>query len=90
MLTDGFVSNRVYDVLACGSCCVTEKMPGLPDGFAPLLHLYNDEDEMLAKMKGALRDTSDFEERRKFAEHVRASHSFDQRAGAMDAIIAQL
>lgn len=91
MRRDGFVSNRVYDVLACGTPLVTERMAGLPDGFAEELLLYGDEAEFLARLE-ELPDRADqmTGRLRAFAAHVRAEHSFDVRARDIFAVIAKL
>lgn len=91
MRRDGFVSNRVYDVLACGTPLVTERMAGLPEGFAEALLLYEDEAEFLARLSELPNIAGVMTGRlRAFASHVRAEHSFDVRARAIFAVIAKL
>lgn len=91
MRADGFVSNRVYDVLACGTPLLTERMSGLPEGFAEMLLLYGDEDEFLARMDELQAAAAPMTRRlRAFADHVRAEHSFDARAREIFDVIAKL
>lgn len=91
MRRDGFVSNRVYDVLACGTPLVTERMSGLPDGFADALLLYGDDEEFLARV-GEIPHVADrmTARLRAFAAHVRAEHSFDARARDIHAVLMKL
>jgi len=91
MRRDGFVSNRVYDVLACGTPLVTERMSGLPEGFPEALFLYGDETEFLARLAELPTVAAPMTGRlRAFAAHVRAEHSFDARARDIFAVIAKL
>lgn len=90
MRRDGFVSNRVYDVLACGTPLVTERMSGLPEGLAEHLHLYGDEAECLAQLRDLAERAPDPGPLRALADRVRNDHSFDARARDILAVISQL
>lgn len=77
MLSEGFVSNRVYDVLACGRPLLSEEMAGIPEDLKEHLYLYNDNTfvEVLEQaLEGCALDRSGV------AEHVRKVHSFECRA----------
>ncbi|WP_095587268.1 glycosyltransferase family protein [Actibacterium ureilyticum] len=77
MLKDGFVSNRVYDVLACGRPLLTEDMPGIPEDIRPHLYLYRDGD-FADVLKRAIGECD--RDRSQVAAHVLRTHTFDQRA----------
>jgi hypothetical protein len=84
MRDEGFISNRIYDVLASGGFVISDEVPGLaaefdgavptwatPDGLAPLIDHY----------------LADPEERREHSNRGRAAvlarHTFDHRVATM-------
>jgi hypothetical protein len=80
MASGGFVSNRVFDVLASGGVVVTDPVAGLDDVLdVPTLRVARSRDEL-----GALLDPASpwpsADERAEVAAHVAAEHSFDARA----------
>lgn len=91
MRREGFVSNRVYDGLACATLVLTEEMPGIPEDLRPHLSLYESFDEAGAKAAVMLthRD-ADRDTRLATAEHVRRNHSFDSRITMIAAVITDL
>jgi hypothetical protein len=81
MLKNGFVSNRVYDVLACGAAILTEDMPGIPDDLRPHMLLYRTAADVGPAIARALDQAqSGSEDRLRVARHVRQSHGFAARA----------
>lgn len=77
----GFVSNRIFDVLASGVPVISDQISGLPDEFSKWVGIYAKEDHFVdlverACEEGPVRRA----ERVDFARHIREIHSFDQRA----------
>jgi hypothetical protein len=86
MRDEGFVSNRVYDALACGAFVLSDAVLGIDDEFDGGLATYQDPDELEGLVEAYLADPV---ERRRRAERGRAAvlarHTFAHR---VDAIIA--
>jgi spore maturation protein CgeB len=84
MRDKGFVSNRIFDVLACGVPLVTDRVAGLPAEFEPFVTYFDrtrSVREAVDEAVSAMRPTGD--DRVKFASLVRQNHSFDERARAI-------
>lgn len=77
MRQNGFLSNRAYDVLACGRPLMNEDMPDLPEDLAPHIHVYT-----ASSFAGQLEDAlgAAHSDRRDIAAYVQAHHSFGRRA----------
>ncbi len=91
MRRDGFVSNRVYDVLACATPLVTEDMDGLPQEAASRLFLYRSVDDVADTIRDALASEAGREaERVALARQILELHTFDQRAEAIVEIIENI
>lgn len=90
MLKDGFISNRAFDVLACGAELVTDQLPDLG---IPLhsVHLARNADEVGLAIAEALRG---YEERRTHrldvAEYIRKHHGFANRVRTILDVIASV
>ena len=88
MRDKGFVSNRIFDVLACGVPLISDSVVGVPSELDANL-IYFDEtlsiaDSILrARSEGVLEKT----ERFKTALVVHKLHSFDARVGEMLTIL---
>ncbi len=81
MRQQGFVSNRIFDVLASGGVVISDPVDGLEDLFGDLVPTYRSADELKLLVSQLISDT----ERRaeiasKGTELVAAQHTFDQRA----------
>lgn len=77
----GILSNRVFDVLACGAPVVSDEVADLPAGFAEFVIAFGPDrpiDRAIAQ--GLNEDAGRRAARRGFAEIVRRDHSFDRRA----------
>ncbi|WP_132464235.1 glycosyltransferase family protein [Rhodovulum marinum] len=87
MLAHGFVSNRLYDVLACGRPVLNEDMPGIPEDLRDAVFRYTP-DTFARRLEQAL----DFcrQERNALSEHVRHNHSFDNRAREIARVIGKI
>lgn len=77
----GFVSNRIFDALACGSRVISDRVEGLEKLFGDSVRCYESPDD-LARLCGPERDSlfPDSEARLQMADVVRTEHSFDVRA----------
>lgn len=84
----GFISNRIFDVVACGAPLLSDPIVGLPNDMATQVSTY-DEDADFADMVTALREEgpSRRAERRDFALAMRDTHSFDQRVEDLLAVL---
>lgn len=81
MRESGFVSNRVFDVLATGGRLVSDRVDGMTDLFGSSVLTWEDPHELLDFFSGDVRELFPPEaERRELAETVRKEHSFDARA----------
>lgn len=88
MRENGFVSNRVYDVLACGTPIVTEDMAGIPPDLSEHVDLYSDDQDVRPAIEHAQqRPRAPLE---KISRHVRENHSFDARAKSISNVIESL
>jgi hypothetical protein len=80
MAAGGFVSNRVFDVLASGGVVVTDPVAGLSDVLdVPTLAVARSRDE-LADLLDPARSWPSGDERAAAASRIAAEHSFDARA----------
>jgi spore maturation protein CgeB len=80
MRLQGYVNNRVFDVLACGTPLVSDPVAGLPDGFDEFVYFADDPQSLKdAIAEAASEDAPMRARRREFSEYVREFHSFDAR-----------
>jgi spore maturation protein CgeB len=81
MRTNGFLANRLFDVLASGGVVLSDDVTGLTEVFGDLIHTYADERELESQIAGLLSDPS---LRRRLATEGRqvvlADHTLDHRA----------
>jgi hypothetical protein len=79
MRDQGYVSNRVYDVLACGGALLTDDVPGLRERFGSALATYGSREELAAEVERLLATARDGRGR----ERVLAGHTFAHRVDAL-------
>jgi len=83
MAAGGFVSNRVFDVLASGGVVVTDEVAGLSDVLdMPTLAVARSRDELAALLDPSYAWPT-AAERAVVAEYIAAEHSFDARAAVL-------
>lgn len=83
MAAGGFVSNRVFDVLASGGVVVTDEVAGLSDVVdVPTLAVARSRDELAALLDPSYAWPT-AAERAVVAEYIAAEHSFDARAAVL-------
>jgi len=86
----GFVSNRLYDVLACGTPVISDRVPGLDELFDDSVLQYGTPDELRSLVDGILADPAGARTRaERGRERVVATHTFDHRADELLAALAR-
>jgi spore maturation protein CgeB len=92
MPDSGFVSNRVFDVLASGGSLVTDRVAGFPEELAAACHFFEPGvslREVTEKARRAPQDRSAAS--LAVADYVRREHSFDARVtvllNAIDSLV---
>lgn len=81
MAGNGFVSNRIFDALACGAAVICDRVPGLPDGFSDHVWQVSNSVEFEAALAEIRAESAEIREaRRAFALRMAQIHSFDARA----------
>jgi len=83
MAAGGFVSNRVFDVLASGGVVVTDEVAGLPEVLdVPTLAVARSRDDLAALLDPSYAWPT-AAERAAVASRIAAEHSFDARAAVL-------
>ncbi len=81
MREHGFVSNRLFDALACGTPVISDDVPEIAEIFGDVVDTYHDPAELRALVAATLADRVVARERAaRGGELVRQHHTFDQRA----------
>ncbi len=89
MREQGFVSNRVFDVLAVGGRLLTDDVPGLGAALGVDLPVWRTADDVGRLARPPFDAWPDAAARLALAERVVAEHSFDARARTLlDAALA--
>ncbi|MGA8255734.1 MAG: glycosyltransferase [Nocardioides sp.] len=90
MRADGFVSNRVFDVLAVGGRLLSDDVPGLMEVVGLDLPTWSTADDLARLARPPFDAFPDATARGALAEHVVAEHSFDARAATLLEAVASL
>jgi len=81
MQTWGFVSNRVFDVLACGTPLISDRVPGMAELLDGTVLEYEGAEELRALVAQVLADPEAARARAQRGRHaVLRAHTFDHRA----------
>ncbi len=81
MARNGYVSNRVFDALACGAPVIMDRVAGLPDEFTPFVKVVDSLESYHEAVRQIRAETAEDRRRRiAFAQDMIARHSFDARA----------
>lgn len=81
MSRHGFLSNRLFDLAACGARVVSDEVPGLREVFGDVIATYREPQELAEAVTRQLASDAQAErERQALADRVREVHSFDARA----------
>ena len=87
MRRDGLLSNRLFDLAACGATVVSDAVPGIEAVFGDVVHTYEDPAELGPLVRALLAGQGrPAPQRLALAEHVRRQHSFDARAQRLKAV----
>ncbi len=80
----GFVSNRIFDALACGAPVVSDPVAGVPDDMAPWVQVCEAPEQFAPAVSDALaEDAARRSERRAFARDAMGRHSLDARVATI-------
>ncbi|TVR36333.1 MAG: glycosyltransferase [Nitriliruptor sp.] len=86
MRREAFLSNRLFDLAACGATVVSDHVDGIEEVFDGLVATYAEPSELPGVVERALAERSErFERRQVLAQRIRTEHSFDARAATLDA-----
>ncbi len=84
MRTWGFVSNRIFDALACGTPIISDHLPEIEDLFGDAVMTYGSVDELADLVAEVLDDPTAARERADAGRQlVLAAHTFDHRARSL-------
>jgi spore maturation protein CgeB len=87
----GFISNRVFDALACGGFVISDRVAGMDELLGDAVPTFDTEEELRELIARYLADP---DERSRLAragmEAVRAHHSFDARARVFSEVVGDL
>jgi GT2 family glycosyltransferase/spore maturation protein CgeB len=89
MRANGFVSNRIYDAVACGALVICDRQPGLGEVFGDAVVTYETEHE-LRELVDRLLASPEERERRVAGgrERVVGAHTMDHRAAQLMHLVA--
>jgi spore maturation protein CgeB len=91
MRTRGFLSNRLFDLAACGARIVTDEIVGLADVFGTSILTYDSAQSMAdAVARLANEGSAEIAERERLSVFVRNHHSFDARAARLVEVATDL
>lgn len=84
MREHGFISNRIYDALACGAVVVSDHVEGIDEHLDGSVVTYRTRDELLAHIDRLLEDPEERQRRgRRGREVVLSEHTFAHRVRTM-------
>jgi hypothetical protein len=81
MRESGIISNRLFDLAACGARIVSDRVAGLEEVFGSSVLTYDTPETLAAAVMQHLNESTEHREaREEIAERVRRDHTFDARA----------
>jgi spore maturation protein CgeB/GT2 family glycosyltransferase len=90
MREHGYISNRVYDALACGALVLSDEVPGIAERFGEAVAVYRSAEELHELVERLLADPA---ERRRRGELGRATvlagHTFAHRVEELLAVVEE-
>jgi spore maturation protein CgeB len=87
----GIVSNRVFDVLACGSCIVSDEVPGMSELLDDAVVTFTDREDVGAAVRMLLADPAERSARAERGRRaVLANHTWEHRAAELVQLVAGL
>jgi spore maturation protein CgeB len=88
MREHGYISNRIYDALACGALVLSDDVPGMAERFGDAVATYGSAEQLRELIDRLLADPA--ERRRRAARGraiVLAAHTFSHRVDELLALI---
>ena len=91
MAEHGFISNQLFDTVACGAIPVSRDVPGISEIFGDLVYVYSNEPSQLkTQVNRALSEHTTSQQRRlKLAREISGVHNFYARAKVIDSLISE-
>lgn len=91
MAEHGFISNQLFDTVACGAIPVSRDVPGISEIFGDLVYVYSNEPSQLkTQVNRALSEhTTSHQRRLKLAREISGAHNFYARAKVIDSLISE-
>lgn len=84
MRDNGFISNRIFDALACGACVVSDYMPEIALLFGDSVRMFSSPSELSELLQQPVQARfPDWKTRVEIAQAVVSEHSFDTRAAVL-------
>ncbi len=91
MKNRGFVSNRIFDTLACGAIPVSEDVGWIPEDIADYVYVFHDQKSCGEAISRAKNEPPSMKEKRiELAKRVKENHSFDARAKKILSVVSEL
>ncbi len=90
MREHGYISNRIYDALACGTLVLSDDVPGLSERFGEAVAVYRSPAELKELIERLLADPAELRRRGELGRSaVLAEHTFAQRVDDLLEIVAE-
>lgn len=87
----GFLSNRLFDVVACGARVISDPVDGIQEIFGNLVATYNTQQELKSIVENLLSESVENRNYRlDLAQYFQKEHSFDQRTTHLLKVIESL
>jgi hypothetical protein len=83
MATQGFISNRIFDALACGATVVSDYVAGIENYFNNSVITYNNPSELEVILKEVFSSDSENPVSQEVADDIAKNHTFLNRAKAL-------
>lgn len=91
MASKGFISNRLFDAVACGCTVISDRVEGIKELFGDSVLVYDSAEEFRRLTEAVRNEFSKFKSvSAEYSRLVRERHSFDVRARAIGEIIRRL
>ncbi|MFI5009030.1 MAG: glycosyltransferase [Solirubrobacterales bacterium] len=90
MREHGYISNRIYDALACGALVLSDDVPGLTERFGEAVAIYRSAEELHESIERLLADPRELRRRGELGRAtVLSEHTFAHRVDELLAIVAE-
>lgn len=83
MKAQGFISNRLFDAVACGARVLSDAVDGASQVFGESVQYYHDADDVARLLADPERNWPGLDARRAAAKTIANEHSFDRRAAQL-------